>query len=299
MQSDLFGHVVRVWLLAILDVAGKILKCPGELTVKVPALPPGGFGNRPQIVVRLERDRRRDGFGQVVDHVAVVLGHRVDQRCSPRRHVHTALALKVWVKLTAGHAVLAGIDAFTAGWAASRRASAQREGAKGADRLHEMIPVEGAGSLDPVQDLVRRGVDTLGFAVEQGAKPGRKPLSFVPVVDVLVQSRAELVGPAGIADCGDGLQHDETRGMLAVLDQSENPALAGIVLRDERPDLHGVTRGFHEIASLGQSGTQQTPSKRQPLQLSLKMYGSALGFAGDPGASTDPLARSSLPQTVG
>src|SRR5260370_16988646 len=167
MQSDLFGHVVRVWLLAILYVAGKILKGPGELTVKVPALPPGGFGNRAQIVVRLERDRRRDGFGQVVDHVAVVLGHRVDQRCSPRRHVHTALALKVWVKLTAGHAVLAGIDAFTTGWAASRRASAQREGAKGADRLHEIIPVEAAGSPHPFHDLIPLAAHTRGFTVTQ------------------------------------------------------------------------------------------------------------------------------------
>ena len=40
MQSDLFGHVVRVWLLAILDVTCNIFKCPGELTVEVPALPP-------------------------------------------------------------------------------------------------------------------------------------------------------------------------------------------------------------------------------------------------------------------
>ena len=47
MQSDLFGHVVRVWLLAILDVAGNIFKCPGEPTVEVLALPPGGLGNRP------------------------------------------------------------------------------------------------------------------------------------------------------------------------------------------------------------------------------------------------------------
>src|SRR5271156_1871263 len=40
------------------------------------------------------------------------------------------------------------------------------------------------------------------------------------------------------------------------------------------------------------------PNKCQLLQLSLKMCDSVLGFAGDPGASTDPLARSSLPQTV-
>jgi hypothetical protein len=73
MQSDLFGHVMRVWLLAILNVAGNILKCPGELTVEVAALPPDGFGNRPQIVVRLERDHRRNAFSQVVDHVAVTL----------------------------------------------------------------------------------------------------------------------------------------------------------------------------------------------------------------------------------
>src|SRR5579863_3280394 len=144
MQGDLLGHVVRVWLLAILDVAGNILKCPSELTIEVPALPPGGFGNRPQIVVRLKRDARRDGFGQVVNRVAVGVSHRVDQGCSPRRHVHTAFALKVWVKLIADHAVLAGIGAFTAGRAASRRASAQREQAEGADRLHEMIPVDGA-----------------------------------------------------------------------------------------------------------------------------------------------------------
>ncbi|MGH9831139.1 MAG: hypothetical protein ACREDR_48670, partial [Blastocatellia bacterium] len=70
--------------------------------------------------------------------------------------------------------------------------------AKGADRLHEMIPVEGAGSLGPVQDLTHCGVDTLGFAVERGAKPGREPLSFVPVVDVLVQSRTELVAERGL-----------------------------------------------------------------------------------------------------
>src|SRR5438552_5943941 len=63
MQSDLFGHVVWVWPLSILDVPGNVFKCPGELTIEVPALPPGGLGNRPQIVVRLERDRRRDFFG--------------------------------------------------------------------------------------------------------------------------------------------------------------------------------------------------------------------------------------------
>ena len=39
MQSDFFGHVVRVRLLAMLDVTCNIFKCPGELTGK-PALPP-------------------------------------------------------------------------------------------------------------------------------------------------------------------------------------------------------------------------------------------------------------------
>jgi hypothetical protein len=32
MQRDFFGHVVRVWLLATLDVSRNIFKCPGELT---------------------------------------------------------------------------------------------------------------------------------------------------------------------------------------------------------------------------------------------------------------------------
>jgi hypothetical protein len=36
MQSDLFGHVVWARLLAILNVAGNILKCPSELTTEVP-----------------------------------------------------------------------------------------------------------------------------------------------------------------------------------------------------------------------------------------------------------------------
>jgi hypothetical protein len=169
MQSDLLGHIVRVWLPTILYVAGNILKCPSELTIEVPALPPGGFGNRPQIVVRLKRDGRRDGFGQLVNRVAVGLGHGMDQGCSPRRHVHTAFALKVWVKLIADHAVLAGIGAFTAGPAASRRASAQRERAEGADRLHEMIPVDGAGFGEVANSVPEYG-DTDGIVAEEARR---------------------------------------------------------------------------------------------------------------------------------
>lgn len=55
-----------------------------------------------------------------------------------------------------------------------------------------MIPAKGAGSLDPVQDLMHRGVDTLGFAVKQGAKPGCEPLSFVPVVNETLQALPAL-----------------------------------------------------------------------------------------------------------
>jgi integrase len=98
-----------------------------------------------------------------------------------------------------------------------------------------------AADMPPIRlhDL-RHGAATLALAagVELKVVQDMEPGGFVFFVDVLVQRGAELVGAAGFAGCGDGLQADEAGGVLFVFDKGEDPALAWVVLRDERPGHH-------------------------------------------------------------